>query len=105
MELRERIAAVRGISEEAHDAFADVRDRIHAALIGDLGPQLANADLDPAVLRERVRSEVRARLADERGIAMADRERLVEEITDDTLGHGPIEKLLADDSISEIMVN
>ncbi|HSD78542.1 MAG TPA: CpaF family protein [Solirubrobacteraceae bacterium] len=105
MELRERIAAVRGVSEEAQDAFADVRDRIHATLIGDLGPQLANADLDPALLRERVRSEVRARLADERGIAMADRERLVEEITDDTLGHGPIEKLLADDSISEIMVN
>jgi pilus assembly protein CpaF len=30
---------------------------------------------------------------------------LVDEITDDTLGHGPIEKLLADDSITEIMVN
>jgi pilus assembly protein CpaF len=41
----------------------------------------------------------------ERGLADADRERLADEITDDTLGHGPIEKLLADDSVTEIMVN
>ena len=34
-----------------------------------------------------------------------DRERLVAEISDDILGHGPIERLLSDDSVTEIMVN
>jgi pilus assembly protein CpaF len=106
MELRERIAAVRRFPEESlDDAFVEVRDRVHGELIADLGPQLANADVDPAVLSGRVRAQVRARLAAERGLSAEDRERLVDEITDDTLGHGPIEKLLADDSISEIMVN
>ena len=106
MELRERIAAVRPFPEERlDDAFVEVRDRIHAELIAALGPQLANADVEPAVLSERVRAQVRARLAAERGLSAGDRERLVDEIADDTLGHGPIEKLLADDSISEIMVN
>ena len=36
---------------------------------------------------------------------MADRERLIDEIADDTLGHGPLERLLADDTVTEIMVN
>jgi pilus assembly protein CpaF len=106
VELRERIAAVRPVpDEQVPDALSEVKDRIHAALITQLGPQLAAADLDTDLLRERVRNEVRARLAAERGLALADRDRLVEEITDDTLGHGPIEKLLADDSVTEIMVN
>src|SRR3954447_9896067 len=106
MELRERIAAVRPVAVEVvDDAFAEVRDRIHHELIADLGPQLANADVEPAALRERVRSQARARLTAERGLSAGDRDLLVDEITDDTLGHGPLEKLLADDSISEIMVN
>jgi pilus assembly protein CpaF len=106
MELRERIAAVRPFPEERlDDAFVEVRDRVHGELIAVLGPQLANADVEPEVLRERVRAQARARIAAERGLSAADRDRLVDEITDDTVGHGPIEKLLADDSITEIMVN
>ena len=106
MELRERIAAVRPDQQQAvEDEFSEVRDRVHSALIADLGPQLANTELEPQVLRERVRVQARARLAEERGLSGADRERLVDEIADDTLGHGPIEKLLADESVSEIMVN
>jgi pilus assembly protein CpaF len=107
MELRERIAAVQPIvAGQVHDAFGEVKDRIHAALIAELGPQLFNREeMDQAALRERVRSEIRARLSQERGLALADRDRLIDEITDDTLGHGPIEKLLADDSVTEIMIN
>src|SRR5207248_3124583 len=43
--------------------------------------------------------------ADEGGISRADGGRLVAEISDDILGHGPIERLLADDSVTEVMVN
>jgi pilus assembly protein CpaF len=106
MELRERIAAVRPLPEERlDDAFVEVRDRIHGELIVALGPQLANTDVEPEVLRERVRAQARTRLGTERGLSAVDRDRLLDEITDDTVGHGPIEKLLADDSITEIMVN
>src|SRR3954453_11367422 len=106
MELRERIAAVRPFPEEnLDDAFVEGGDRVHGELIAALGPRRVNADVEPTVLHERVRGRVRARLAAEQGLSAGDRDRLVDEITDDTLGPGPLKKLLADDSISEIMVN
>src|SRR5437764_13137418 len=102
MELRERIAAVRPFTDEhLDDGFAEVRDRVHAELVAELGPQLAAADVEPADLRGRVRAQVRARLTVERGLSGGDRDRLVDEITDDTPGHGPTAKVRADDSIPE----
>jgi pilus assembly protein CpaF len=61
--------------------------------------------MDPMALRERVIADIRTHLGSEVGISRDDRERLVSEISDDILGHGPIERLLADDSVTEIMVN
>jgi len=49
--------------------------------------------------------DIRTQLGVESGISRDDRERLVAEISDDILGHGPLERLLADDSVTEIMVN
>jgi pilus assembly protein CpaF len=87
------------------DPFWEVKDRIHKAVISGLGPQLFNTETDPATLRGRVSGDITAQLATEPGIARSDRERLVRELTDDILGHGPLERLLADDTITEIMVN
>jgi len=107
MELHDRIAAAgtRTAPNAVLDPFAELKDRIHAALISDLGPQLFNAGLDQAELRRMVRREITDRLAAERGVSVADRDRLIDDITDDTLGHGPLERLLADESVTEIMVN
>ena len=107
MELRERIARanVAREDEDRRDIFAEVKDRVHSALIADLGPQLFNAEVDGQSLRSRITVEIRERVAQERGLSQADRERLVDEILDDTLGHGPLERMLADDSVTEIMVN
>src|SRR5207249_6954178 len=49
--------------------------------------------------------DIRTQLGVESGISRDDRERLVAEISDDILGHGPLERLLSDDSVTEIMVN
>jgi pilus assembly protein CpaF len=57
------------------------------------------------VLRERVLADIRRHLTQESGLSRDDRDRITAEIADDTLGHGPLERLLADDSITEIMVN
>ena len=61
--------------------------------------------MNPVALRSRVIADIRAQLEVESGLARADRERLVGEIADDILGHGPLERLLADDTVTEIMVN
>jgi pilus assembly protein CpaF len=105
MELRERLMGSRPDVREAPDAFAEVKDRIHLAVISELGPQLYNATIDDDALRRVVGTDIRSRLAQERGLSIADRDRLTQEISDDTLGHGPIEALLNDDTVTEVMVN
>src|SRR3954451_18660150 len=105
MELSERIASAnKQRNGEQSDPFADVRDRVHSAIIADLGPQLVeDENVDSTALRVVVRTEIRNRRAEERELSLADRQRLVDDILDDTLGHGPIERLLSDDSVTEIM--
>jgi pilus assembly protein CpaF len=106
MELHERLSTSAPVTTlSGPDPFAEVKNRIHLAVIGELGPQLFNASMDPMALRERVITDIRTHLGSENGISRDDRERLVSEISDDILGHGPIERLLADDSVTEIMVN
>jgi pilus assembly protein CpaF len=56
-------------------------------------------------MRGRVVEEVRKMIEAEAAIARADRDGLVEAIVDDIVGHGPLERLLADETITEVMVN
>jgi pilus assembly protein CpaF len=105
MELHERLNAVRRDAGPRSEPFAELKTAVHLQVIGDLGPQLLNVSLDTQEMRERVLSEIRARLATETGLSRDDRERLTAEIADDILGYGPLERLLDDDSITEIMVN
>jgi len=108
MELTQRISATQPVpaaAATARDPFAEVKDRIHKAVISGLGPQLFNTDTDPVTLRVRVEKDIGIHLDEEPGIARADRERIARDVADDILGHGPLERLLADDTITEIMVN
>jgi pilus assembly protein CpaF len=107
MDLHERLTTARASSTAPgrDDPFAELKNRVHLAVIGVLGPRLFNAGLDPAGLREQVLADTRRHLAQEPGLSRDDRERLANEIADDALGHGPLERLLADESVTEIMVN
>jgi pilus assembly protein CpaF len=106
MELHERLAPpVDQSTQRTRDPFADVKNRIHLGVIDDLGRQLFKVDTDRTTLRPMIVEEIRGRLAQETGISREDRERLIDELIDDIMGHGPLERLLADDTVSEIMVN
>ena len=50
-------------------------------------------------------ASIRRHLSKEAGLSHSDRQPLAAEVADDILGHGPLERLLADDSVTEIMVN
>ncbi|HZM19487.1 MAG TPA: CpaF family protein [Gaiellaceae bacterium] len=110
MELHERIAAspvaaaVAASNGNGSDPFAELKNRIHLALVSELGPRLFEVE-DGGAVRSRVESEIRDQLAQETGLSHDDRERLGAEIADDIFGYGPLERLLADPSVSEIMVN
>jgi pilus assembly protein CpaF len=107
MDLHERLSVARQAAPQPQkgDSFAEVKNRVHFAVIGGLGPQLFNAEMDAEALRERVMTDIRSQLAQEEGLARDDRERIESEIADDILGHGPLERPLADESVTEIMIN
>ncbi len=106
MELHERLTAARPATvPQGREPFAELKNTVHLKVIGELGPQLFNVTLDPTQLRERVTADIRRHLSEEVGLSRDDRDRLTHEIADDILGYGPLERLLTDDSISEIMVN
>src|SRR5919201_2281468 len=106
MDLQQRLSSARpAVTSEARDPFAEIKNRVHMAVIGELGPQLFNADIDVVAMRARVMSDIEAELEHESGIARTDRRRLADAIADDILGHGPLERPLADDSVTEIMIN
>jgi pilus assembly protein CpaF len=106
MELHERLQPANGkLTAPQRDPFADLKNRIHVALIEDLGKQIFNAAVDDGTLEKRITAEIQSRLQQESGLSRDDREALVVDLRDDVLGHGPLERLLADDSVSEIMVN
>jgi pilus assembly protein CpaF len=87
------------------DPYAELKTRVHHAVIAQLGPQLfttrTSEDLSDRVLRA-VTEQV---MLDGTPLTRDERRQLVREISDDILGYGPLEPLLRDDSITEIMVN
>jgi len=109
MELHERLSTngfstANGWSGNGSDPFADVKNRIHLALVSELGPRLFDV-ADSEAVRSRIESEIHDQLQQEGALSREDRDRLASEIADDIFGYGPLERLLADPSISEIMVN
>ncbi|MDF2736049.1 MAG: type secretion system protein [Chloroflexota bacterium] len=86
------------------ESFRDVKFRIQNRVIQDLDPKL---DLSNQVEVRRQIEEIFGKVIDEEGLALtrAERVRMLEQITDEIIGLGPLEPLLRDESITEIMVN
>jgi pilus assembly protein CpaF len=83
-----------------------VRERVHRLVISELGPVFYNSQFDQAELRARVERIVQSALrAEKTTMSALEAAQVARSVTDDVLGYGPIERLLQDPSISEIMVN
>ena len=87
------------------DRRADLKVRVHQKLLNIL-----NMDAVKAESRHELRREVQTALErilreDHLPISMTERNRLAEEILDEVFGLGPLEALLKDPSISDILVN
>jgi pilus assembly protein CpaF len=93
------------------DPYAELKTRIHHACIAKLGPQLFSAGKTEGKgtgeeLAEDVLRVVTEQLAlDRTPLTREERRQVTREITDDILGYGPLEPLLRDDSVTEVMVN
>jgi pilus assembly protein CpaF len=88
------------------DPFAHVKASVHKALMESLGPQLYDPHLEQSELELRVRQTLQSVISSENTpLAAADRNRIAQEVADEILGLGPLEPLLRDGEITEIMVN
>ncbi|MBN1172016.1 MAG: CpaF family protein [Micromonosporaceae bacterium] len=71
-----------------------------------LGPQLYGEIGGDEELERKVQETIKTLLSrEETPMSGADRMRVQQEVVDEVLGHGPIEPLLRDPQVSEIMVN
>jgi pilus assembly protein CpaF len=88
----------------ARESFREAKFRVQNRLINELDPKL---DLANQVEVRRQIEELFGKIADEEGLALtrAERVRMLEQITDEILGLGPMEPLLRDETITEVMVN
>ena len=89
----------------AADRIFELKSEIHRKLIGVL-----NLDRVSSIPKDRLRVEigrvVERLLAEERvPMTAAEQDRIIEEVLDEVLGLGPLEPLLKDPSISDILVN
>ncbi len=96
----------RGRTFGRKDPFAEVKRSVHAELLASLGPKL----YDPHMAQSELVSQVRQTLQvvvdqQQTPLSNADRARLTQEVSDDILGYGPLEPLLSDPEITEVMVN
>ena len=80
------------------------KQAVHQRLLTELAA--TSGQLPPSALKAKVRTAVDEILENEDlGISRLERQRFVNELLGDILGYGPLDELLSDESITEIMCN
>ncbi|HKQ78408.1 MAG TPA: CpaF family protein [Blastocatellia bacterium] len=102
-------AALRGqVDDGAADApspFQELKTRLHRALINRMDLSKLNL-LTPAQTQAEVSRLAKEMLAsEETPLSAIERERMIEDVRHELFGLGPLEPLLADPTISDILVN
>ena len=87
------------------DRYFELKSEIHRKLIG-----VINLDRVASIPKDRIRSEIGRvveRLLEEERVPMTtgEQNKIVEEVLDEVLGLGPLEPLLKEPTISDILVN
>jgi pilus assembly protein CpaF len=96
----------RGGPSPVPDALAELKERAAQELFSRIGSRLSDSSLTEERLHALAREEL-SRIVDAEQVALTavERRRLIDQIGADVLGYGPLESLLDDDSVTEIMVN
>jgi pilus assembly protein CpaF len=94
-----------GSTTSGANRWFEIKSRIHARLVNSLTPEQLKS-LSKEGVRDQIGNVVE-RLINEDRIPMTapERERLIEEVLDEVFGLGPLEPLLKDPTVSDIMVN
>lgn len=103
--MRTLTQPARGNDKTSEGEFEELKRRIHSKLVDKLDLTKVN-NLPGDVLRREIRLVVE-HLCDTQDVLLnrSERERLIEEVLDETFGLGPLEMLLKDATISDILIN
>jgi pilus assembly protein CpaF len=98
-------STIRRPAESKENAFEELKQRIHSKLVDKLDLSRVG-ELEGDVLRREIRLVVE-HLCDTQDTLLnrSERERLIDEVLDETFGLGPLEALLKDVTISDILIN
>ncbi|WP_253904225.1 CpaF family protein [Arthrobacter sp. Br18] len=90
----------------AVDALAGIKHRASLALFDRMGSRFSDSSISEEELRKTAKEEL-SLVIDEEQVPLSpeERRRLIREIADEVMGYGPLQRLLEDPSITEIMVN
>src|SRR5499427_7586407 len=93
------------IDRQSNKSFEELKRLIHQKLVDKLDLSRVS-DLEGDTLRREIRLVVE-RLCDTENplLNRMERERLIDEVLDETFGFGPLEALLKDPTISDILIN
>ena len=87
------------------DRWFEIKSQVHLKLLNTLSPEQLKA-LNKDGVRAQIGLLVERLVVDDGlPMTMVERERVIEEIQDEVFGLGPLEQLLKDPTISDIMVN
>src|SRR2546430_9534594 len=94
-----------GADRQGTKSFEELKRLIHGKLVDKLDLSRVS-DLEGDTLRREIRMVVE-RLCDTENplLNRMERERLIDEVLDETFGFGPLEVLLKDPTISDILIN
>ncbi|WP_426007589.1 CpaF family protein [Paenarthrobacter sp. NyZ202] len=94
------------LSAPAVDALAGLKQRAASALFERMGTRSSDASASEEELRSFAVDELSAFIDDEQvPLSPEERRRLIREISDEVMGYGPLQRLLEDPSVTEVMVN
>lgn len=110
-EKQSEIKVVEEKKEKQKDTYQDLVHLIHREVIKEMDAEfLKSVNMDGSQNEETIRQEIR-RIAEaimdkEAGVILrGERDRIIARVIDEVLGFGPINPLLEDDEVSEVMVN
>ncbi|MCY4097130.1 MAG: CpaF family protein [Rhodospirillales bacterium] len=89
---------------ESGETIAEIATRLHPVVVRSLDMTKV-ANLDNQALAAQLQAFLETEQADVPGLSPLDRQRVVTHLVHDIKGLGPIEPLLVDESISDILIN
>ena len=93
-------------SEQSSNSDTTLKNQVLETLIQSLGQQLYSGQVEEKVLEQNVYEAITSVIsASQRSLTSYDRAELVQNIVDEILGLGPLQTLLRNPEISEVMVN